>query len=99
PPTFASDLLRQTLLTLLIIAAIHAWPVGLAASVRGLRWPQLVQPLALTLVGFAFHPVYLLIGLVAGAMLTGGWAGLAYRAIWLLNPAPLIILVFSLFLG
>ena len=96
PRIFASNLLRQTLESVLIIAAIHAWPAGLAVLVRGLRWPQLVRPLALTLVGFDLIPVYVLIGLVAATVLTGGWAGLAYRAIGFLDPSNLIILVFGL---
>jgi hypothetical protein len=64
PETNASNLLRQALPWILVIAAIHVWPLGLAVLVRGLRWPQFVRPLALTLVGFGLRSIYLLIGLV-----------------------------------
>ena len=99
PQTVASNLLRQTLLSVLIIAAIHAWPVGLAALVRGLRWPQLVRPLALTLVAFAFGPVYVLTGLVAAAVLSGSWAGWPIERSGSSTRRTSVILVFGLFLA
>ena len=92
PEAVASNLAAASPLSILVIAAIFVWPIGLAALVRGLRWPQFVRPLALTLVAFALRPVYLLIGLVAAALLSGGWAGLAYHALWHLDPSNLLIL-------
>ena len=71
----------------------------LAALVRGLRWPQLVRPLALTLTAFAFRPVYLLTGLVAAAIFSRGWSGLVYYAAPILDPSNLSILLFGVFLG
>jgi serine/threonine protein kinase/tetratricopeptide (TPR) repeat protein len=102
PPTplaVPSDLLRRALRELAIIAAVHAWPLGLVALARGLRWPQLVRPLALTLIGFALRPVYLLAGLIAGALFSGGWPGLFYTSVFLLDPVNLAMMVFGLFLG
>jgi hypothetical protein len=99
PGALAWDLLRQFLESGLVAGALLTWPVGLAVLVRGLRWPQLVRPLALTLVASALSMVYLLIGLVAAALLSGGWAGPASSASWLLNPMALLFAVFNLFLG
>src|SRR5262249_4270111 len=99
PQAVSSNWLRQVLWAILIIAAVHAWPFGLAALARGLRWPQFVRPLALTLVAFALRPVYLMTGLVAGALLSGGWSGLIYNSLFLLAPVNLAMLVFGLFLG
>ncbi len=96
----ASTLLQLVLWTVLIIAATHAWPIGLAALTRVLHWPQFVRPLALSLAAFPpFARLYLLTGLVAGALVSGGWAGLIYHSWGLLDPMNLAILVFGLFLG
>ena len=83
----------------LTIAAIHLWPIGLATLARGLRWPQFVRPLALTLVAFGLRPVYLLIGSVAAAVVSGGWAGLAYLMLSQFDPVNLLVMAFSLFLA
>src|SRR5262245_21275984 len=99
PPVGASNLLWRILGAVLIIIPTHAWPFGLAALARGLRWPQFVRPLALTLVAFALRPAFLLTGLVAGALLSGGWSGLIYNSLFLLDPVNLAMLVFGLFLG
>src|SRR5262249_25439673 len=98
PLAVPPNLIPQVLGWLLIIAAVHAWPFGLATLARGLRWPQLVRPLALTLIVFALRPVYLLTGLVAGALLSGGWPGLFYTSVFLLGTVN-IMMVFGLFLG
>jgi serine/threonine protein kinase len=95
----SSDLLLRVLVSAPLIIAIHAWPIGLAALVRGLRWPQLVRPLALTIVAFGLRPVYFSVGLGAAAVLSGGWAGLVYHSLFLLDPANFLFLVISLFLG
>lgn len=98
-PAIASNLLRPVLWALPIIVAIHSWPIGLAALTRCLRWPQFVRPLALTLAAFALRPLYLLTGLVAGALLSGGWSGLIYESLFLLDPVNLAILVFGLYVS
>ena len=95
----AANMLPQVVQSVPIIVATHAWPVVLAALTRWLRWPQLVRPLALALAAFALRPVYLLTGLVAAAFWSGGWSGLAYNSLFLLDPSNLAILVFGLFLG
>ena len=99
----ASIALLQFLAAVPIIAAIHAWPIGLAALTRCARWPQFVRPLAVTLAAFAFRPLYLLTGLIAGTLLSGNWQGLAYFLLLLLDPVTLAInlsiLMFGLFLA
>jgi len=101
--TIASDLLKQARPSILFIAAAFVWPIVLASLARGLRWPQFVRPLALTLVAFALSPIYLLIGLVSGTLFARGGSGLIYHALWFLDPIGLsinlLILVYSLFLA
>ena len=90
---------QEAILTISVIAAIHIWPIGLAILARGLRWPQLVRPLALALVAFALQPVYTLTGLVAAALLSRAWPGLIYHSLLYLDPLNLALLMFGLFLG
>jgi hypothetical protein len=99
PAAVASNVFMRALRVALIVSAIHLWPIGLVALVRGLLWPQFVRPLALTLVAFALRPVYLVIGLVAGAMWSHGWSGLMYHSLYLLDPVNLSMLVFGLLVG
>jgi hypothetical protein len=103
--TPASDL-PQLVLASVLGVFIFAWPVGLAVLVRVLRWPQLVRPLALTLIAFALRPIYVQIGGVAGALFAGGFLGLAFYTFLQFDPLNLMfylfhlmILVFSLFLA
>jgi serine/threonine protein kinase/tetratricopeptide (TPR) repeat protein len=99
PDDLAVDLLWKTLTVASIALAVLAWPLALAVLLRWLRWPQLVLPLALTLVAFALRPVGLLGGLIAAAIASGGWAGMLYHGLWLVDPLSILILVFSLFLA
>ncbi len=98
PEAIISNVLKQAPPMILAIVAVYLWPIVLAALTWGLRWPQFVRPLALTLVAFALVRVYLLTGLLAGALFSGGWSGLIYHALWFLDPSGFLILVFSLFL-
>jgi serine/threonine protein kinase len=99
PADLAVDLMWNTLTVASITLAVLAWPLALAVLLRWLRWPQLVLPLALTLVAFALRPVCFLAGLIAAAIVSGGWAGMIYHGLWLVDPLSILILVFSLFLA
>jgi serine/threonine protein kinase/tetratricopeptide (TPR) repeat protein len=89
----------SVLLTALILVAVHAWPIALVSLIRGLRWPQLVRPLILTLAAFALRPVYMLVGLISAALWSGGWSGLLYHSLILLDPMNFSMMVFGLLLG
>src|SRR5262249_3322088 len=106
----SSDLPPQFPTGARFITAILAWPVGLAALARGLRWPQLIRPLALTLFALALAPICLLIGEIGALTLRGDWAeltDLAASASLLIGLSWLHVvlyvfftcLVFTLFLG
>jgi serine/threonine-protein kinase len=92
---------QQLFVLALIVAAIHAWPLGLTVLVRALRWPQLVLPLALTVVGFGLGPLYLLAGAILAAVWTANWSGLASLLFGPINPMStmLALVLPSLFLG
>lgn len=87
------------LISTLTIAAVYVWPYTLTGFVRGLRWPQLLRPLALTLVAFGLRPLAFIVGGVAGGVATGNWAGLGYYAIFQLDPVNLVILFFCISLA
>ncbi len=99
PEAIASNVLKQVPPWIFVTAAVYGWPITLAALTRCLRWPQFVRPLSLTIVAYALAPVYYLTGLVAGALLSGGWSGLAYHTLFVLDPIAYLILMFVLFLG
>ena len=84
----------------LMLFASIAWPLGLTMLVCVLRWPQLVRPLAVTIVASSLRPLYVLAGWYLGAVWTGRWSDAALRFPWaLVDPISVTLPLLSLFLG
>src|SRR5262249_50681052 len=99
PGPAAPDMAHATLVVVSLLVLVYAWPIAVAGLLRGLKWPQFVRPLALALAAFALRPAYFLVGLVVGALIAGGWAGLGYYLLHVLDPVGLAVVVFTLLLS
>lgn len=98
PPGAAGPTRGLLLDMALVIAAIHAWPLALAALLRWLRWPELLRPAGLGVLLLGAKPLADWLGAAAAGATPGSWTSEAFilrRAADLVN---LGILGFSWFL-
>jgi hypothetical protein len=99
PSPYARFFALTLTFAIMFITAIHAWPCMLVILVRSLRWPQLLRPLAITIVAMVSQPLLSIAGQLLGVLVSGRWLSMAYGSLFLLDPINWTMLLFGLFMG